>query len=175
MKFLINISAFYWVLFFYILDNQVFILKYFYLDRLLSYTFYLLIGIFLGLFSLKKAIKNTKNLTEDNLTIKKIYPIYTALMPVYLSIIIISFSLNSIEISNAIATVILLIGIFIFFQMSNIGYINPIWYLKGYRIYKIDNEESIYILIIHKNDFYKSIKKIDGLIRIDEYTFIKKR
>ena len=175
MKFLINISAFYGVLFFYILDNQVFILKYFYLDRLLSYTFYLLIGIFLGLFSLKKAIKNTKNLTEDNLTIKKIYPIYTGLMPVYLSFIIISFSLNSIEISNAIATIILFIGIFIFFQMSNIGYINPIWYLKGYRIYKIDNEESIYILIIHKNDFYKSIKKIDGLIRIDEYTFIKKR
>ena len=175
MKFLINISAFYWVLFFYILDNQVFILKYFYLDRLWSYTFYLLIGIFLGLFSLKKAIKNTKNFTEDNLTIKKIYPIYTELMPVYLSIIIISFSLNSIEISNAIATVILLIGIFIFFQMSNIGYINPIWYLKGYRIFKIDNEESIYILIIHKNDFYKSIKKIDGLIRIDEYIFIKKR
>lgn len=175
MKFLINISAFYWVLFFYILDNQVFILKYFYLDRLWSYTFYLLIGIFLGLFSLKKAIKNTKNFTEDNLTIKKIYPIYTELMPVYLSIIIISFSLNSIEISNAIATVILLIGIFIFFQMSNIGYINPIWYLKGYRIFKIDNEESIYILIIHKNDFYKSIKKIDALIRIDEYIFIKKR
>ena len=175
MKFLINISAFYWVLFFYILDNQVFILKYFYLDRLWSYTFYLLIGIFLGLFSLKKAIKNTKNFTEDNLTIKKIYPIYTELMPVYLSIIIISFSLNSIEISNAIATIILFIGIFIFFQMSNIGYINPIWYLKGYRIYKIDNEESIYILIIHKNDFYKSIKKIDALIRIDEYIFIKKR
>lgn len=175
MKFLINMSAFYWVLFFYILDNQVFILKYFYLDRVLSYTFYLLIGILLGLFSLKKAIKNTKNLTEDNLTIKKIYPIYTELMPVYLSIIIISFSLNSIEISNAIATIILLIGIFIFFQMSNIGYINPIWYLKGYRIYKIDNEESIYILIIHKNDFYKSIKKIDGLIRVDEYIFIKKR
>ena len=59
--------------------------------------------------------------------------------------------------------------------MSNIGYINPIWYLKGYRIFKIDNEESIYILIIHKNDFYKSIKKIDALIRIDEYIFIKKR
>jgi hypothetical protein len=175
MKFFINISAFYWVLFFYILDNQVFILKYFYLDRLLSYIFYLLIGILLGWFSLKVAIKNTKNHTEDNLTIKKIYPIYTELMPVYLSIIIIAFSLNSIEISNAIATVILLIGIFIFFQMSNIGYINPIWYLKGYRIYKIDNEESIYILIIHKNDFYKSIKRIDGLIRIDEYIFIKKR
>jgi hypothetical protein len=175
MKFFINISAFYWVLFFYILDNQVFILKYFYLDRLLSYIFYLLIGILLGWFSLKVAIKNTKNHTEDNLTIKKIYPIYTELMPVYLSIIIIAFSLNSIEISNAIATVILLIGIFIFFQMSNIGYINPIWYLKGYRIYKIDNEESIYILIIHKNDFYKNIKKIDALIRIDEYIFIKKR
>ncbi len=175
MKFLINISAFYWVLFFYILDNQVFILKYFYLDRLLSYTFYLLIGILLGLYSLKKAIKNTENHTEDNLTIKKIYPIYTELMPVYLSIIIISFSINSIEISNAIATIILFIGIFIFFQMSNIGYINPIWYLKGYRIYKIDNEESIYILIIHKDDFYKSIEKIDDLVRIDEYTFIKKR
>lgn len=124
---------------------------------------------------MKVVIKNTKNNIEDNLTIGKIYPVYTELMPVYLSIIIIAFSLNSIQDSNTISTLILFIGIFIFFTMSNIGYINPIWYLIGYRIYKIDNEESTYILIIHKDDFYKSIEKIDDLVRIDEYIFIKKR
>lgn len=175
MKFFINIAAFYWVLFFYILDNQVFILKYYYLDMVLSFFMYFIIGIILGLISLFITIRNTKNKQEDNIEINKMYPIYTELIPVYLSIVMIATSLNTFDSTNDIATIIIFIAIFIFFKMSNIGYINPVWYLIGYRIFKIDNEKAIYILIIHKNDTLKGLKQIKNINRIDEYTFIKKR
>ncbi|RXJ64603.1 hypothetical protein [Halarcobacter anaerophilus] len=148
----------------------------YYIDRILSIFILLLIGVILGWGSLKVIINHTDSDTENSLKVKKIYPIYTELMPVFLSIIVIAFSLNNfIEIDDLTTVSSLFFGIFLLFSISNIGYLNPIWFLLGYRIYKVDNDKAIYTLIAHKNKNYKSIDKIGNVKKVDEFVFIKRK
>jgi fatty-acid desaturase len=120
-------------------------------------------------------IKQSNKKTSDNLEVEKIYPVYTEYMPIYLAIAVIAFELNNfIDISNSFTIVILFIAVFIIFSISNIGYLNPIWYFLGYRIYKIENTKANYIFIALKKDDYKSKDNIDDIIKIDEFVFIKR-
>jgi len=174
MKLLINISSFYWILFVYFIHNEIFILDSCTYDRYASSVFYLLIGLLLGYWSLKHMIKKSSKKSSDNLTVEKIYPVYTEYMPIYLAVAVIAFELNNfVDITNNFTVIILFVSVFILFSISNIGYLNPVWYLLGYRIFKIENTKANYILIAHKNDDYKSIDNIDNLKRVDEFVFLK--
>lgn len=175
MKLLMNIASFYWIICFYLIHNKI-ILDAYYVDRLVSIFILVAIGIILGWRSLKVAIKKSSNDTDNSLKIKKIYPIYTELMPVFLAIIVIAFELNNfVEIDDFTTVLSIFFGIFLLFSISNIGYLNPVWFLLGYRIYKVDNDKAIYILIAHKSKNYKSVDSIENIKKIDEFVFIKRK
>jgi hypothetical protein len=175
MKLLMNIASFYWIIVFYLIHNKI-MLDAYYADRVLSILVLIVIGVILGWLSLKVAIKQSENDTNNSLKIKKIYPIYTESMPVFLAIIVIAFELNNfVEIQDITTVSSLFFGIFLLFSMSNIGYLNPVWYFLGYRIFKVDNDKAIYILIAHNNKDYKSIEKIDDIKKVDEFVFIKRK
>jgi len=175
-KILANISSFYWILFFYFLHNQYFILDYCKNDKYASVILYLLFGLLLGWYSLTYMIKKSYEKTKDDLSIEKIYPVYTEYMPIYLAIIVIAFELNNFpDIQSQFTISLIFFLIYILFHISNIGYLNPIWYFIGYRVYKIENKQSNYIFIAHKNINYKSEIRISDIRKVDEFTFIKKK
>ena len=94
-------------------------------------------------------------------------------MPIYLAIIVIAFELNNfVDIQNPFTVYLLFILIFILFYISNIEYLNPVWYFLGYRVYKIENKKANYILIAYKKRNYKGIDAIKKIKKIDEFTFI---
>lgn len=176
MKLLVNISSFYWIIFFYYLHNELFILNSCEQDRYMSTILYLLFGFILSYSSLKYMIYTSYKQSSDNLNIEKIHPVYTEYMPIYLAIAVIAFELNNVvDISNSFTVIILFFSIFILFSISNIGYLNPVWFFLGYRIYKIENTKANYIFISHKNKDNKSITKLDGLKKVDEFVFIKRK
>jgi len=174
VKLIINLSSFYWILFFYFIQNEIFILDSCTIDRYISTLFYLLIGFLVGYWSLNKMIKKASDISVDNLNVEKIYPVYTEYMPIFLAIVVIAFELNNfVDMINSFTVAVLLLSVFILFSISNIGYLNPVWYFFGYRIFKIENTKANYILIAYKNDDYKSINNIDNLKRVDEFVFLK--
>ena len=108
--------------------------------------------------------------------IGKIFPIYREYMPIYLAIIVIALSIkNFIDVDSIFPIYLIFLLIYILFHMSNIGYLNPIWYLFGYRIYKIENEKATYVFIAHKCVDYKSAQTINDIRKIDEFTFIRRK
>lgn len=116
MKLLVNISSFYWIIFLYFLHNQYFIFSENNIQKCLSIFIYSILGLVLGYLSLTLTIWKTYKKTNDNLIIEKIYPIYREYMPVYLAIIVISFSINNfIEIENIFTIVLIFMLIFIYF------------------------------------------------------------
>lgn len=175
-KLLANISSFYWILCFYFLHNQYFILDSEINGRYISVIFYLFVGLFLGWYSLKYMVEKSYEKTKDDLSIEKIYPIYTEYMPIYLAIIVIAFELNNFtDIQSQFTIPLIFFLIYILFHISHIGYLNPVWYFLGYRVYKVENEKANYIFIAHKNINYKSNVEIDDIRKVDEFTFIKKK
>ncbi len=176
MKLLVNISSFYWILFFYLIHNEYFLLSNADNDKYFSVVLYLCIGFIFGIVALKHTVKKSYQQTSDDLVVEKIYPIYTEYMPIYLAIIVIAFELNNfIDIDNKFTISIIFLSIYILFHISNIGYLNPVWYLLGYRIYKVENKKANYIFIAYKNIDYKSKNNISDIRKIDEFTFIKRK
>lgn len=176
MKLLVNIASFYWIFFVYFLQNQYFIFDSCESDKYLSVILYIIIGILLGFLSLFFLVRQSYKKTSDNLVINKIFPIYREYMPIYLSIVVIALSIKSfVNLENVFSIYIIFLLIYIFFHMSNIGYLNPAWHWFGYRIYKIENEKSTYVFIAYKNKDYKSKTNIENIRKIDEHTFIKRK
>lgn len=176
MKLLVNLSSFYWILFFYFIHNEYFLLPSADNDKYLSVLIYLTIGFIFGWVSLKFTLSKIYKQTSDDLKVEKIFPIYTEYMPIYLAIIVIAFELNNfVEIENQFTVPVIFLSIYILFHISNIGYLNPVWYLLGYRIFKVENTKANYIFIAYKNKDYKSKTNIDDIRKIDEFTFIKRK
>ncbi len=169
-KFFISAVAFYWMIILYLLHNSIYVLENKYITTIL----YIFFGLTISAYSLYKLLLLTKHKNPVNLTIEKINPAYTEFMPIFLAIIVIAFELNSLGNDNFSIICISLL-IYLLFHMSNIAYINPAWFLFGYRVYKIEKDSANYILIMHRSENYKSIKTIDNIYKIDEYTFIKRK
>ncbi len=168
LKFLINIVAFYWMIILYLMQNSIYI-NY---DKYFMTVVYFVFGLIISAYSLYKLILTTEEKESVSLKIAKINPAYTEYMPIYLAITVIAFELNPLG-KDTFSIVIINIFIYMLFYISNIAYMNPAWFLFGYRVYKIEKDSANYILIIHKNENYKSIEKVDKIYKIDEYTFIK--
>lgn len=165
--FLVNISSFSWVTFIYLLHNQIFILS-----PLYSIIIYLLTILIVSYLSLKILDSFLRNKTKDTLEVGSSSPIYRDYMPTYLGVCVMSLSLSN-YISNNYD---LMTGIFIFvvFCISDIGYLNPAWFLFGKRVYKINNKKGSYIFICKSKEKFKNISSIDRVIKLTEYVFIKK-
>ncbi|MBK2356585.1 hypothetical protein [Francisella hispaniensis] len=166
--FLVNISSFSWVAFIYLLHNQIFILSPSY-----SIIVYLLIILIVSFLSLKLLDSILQDKTEDTLEVDSSSPIYRDYMPTYLGVCVMSLSLSGYTSNNYD----LMIGLFIFivFCISDIGYLNPAWFLFGKRVYKINNKKGSYIFICKSREKFKSISSIDSVIKLTEYVFIKKK
>lgn len=189
MKFFVNLASFSWVVFLYLLQNRIFLFESLDLNGvfklegwpvlsqdIVNTAFYLLVCIALGcigLFWLRRVVDKK---TTDNLQVEKIYPVYTEYMPIYLAICVIAFELNSViepSTENLFTTLVISLFIFIVFYISNIAYLNPVWYVLGKRVYKVEREKGNYIVIMDKSENYKSIDKIDSIVKVDEYVFMK--
>jgi hypothetical protein len=163
---------------FYLIHNEIYFITVFEKNKLFTIIIYLLIGLIMGWFSLEFALEKSESITKDTFKIKKIYPVYTELMPVFLAIVVIAFELNEyVDLDKSFTVLVLFVGILVLYSMSNIGYINPVWYFFGYRVYKVDNDGAIYVFIAHKNENYKSITsiKVNNVKKIDEFIFIKRK
>lgn len=174
IKFIMNIASFSWIVVLYLIQNEIFIISDCVNGRYLSSIIYILTSFSLSYLSLLVLkILNTK--IDDDLIIEKIYPVYSEYMPVYLAICVVAFELNSyVEVENSFTVLLISAFVFILFYISNISYLNPLWYLLGKRIYKIENEEGNYIVMMNKTEHSKNIKIIKNIVKIDEYHFIKK-
>jgi hypothetical protein len=172
----INLVSFYWMLVLYLLHNELFIFSGALYDRYISVIIYFSIGLLISKYCLSNILQETKSKKPVNLIIQKINPAYTEYMPIYLAISVIAFELDKYDNwNNNFSVVIIAIFIFLLFKISNIAYLNPAWYLFGYRVYRIEKDKANYIVIMNKNENYKSISNIEDLYKIDEYTFIQRK
>jgi len=169
IKIFINSVAFYWVMFFYLINNSIYIFE----NKYIATSIYIVFGFVISAYSLYKLHLVTQKNESVNLKIEKINPAYTEYMPIFLATAVIALDLNSLG-SDNFSIIVLSIFIYLLFYMSNIAYINPAWFLFGYRIYKIEKGSANYLLIMHRNENYKSIKYINNIYKVDEYTFLKK-
>ncbi len=173
IKFFIDISSFSWVIFLYFLNNNIFIFKTTVICKLISVGVYVFICSFLSYISLVMLNYFVKR-TKQTFKVEKIYPIYSDGMPVYLSICVIAFELNDyINFNESFTVIFALVFIFIIFLMSNIGYLNPFWFGMGKRIYKVENQQGNYIVVLGKGDISKGITSLDSLVKFNEYILIK--
>lgn len=170
---MINFASFYWVCVIYLLHIQYSIFSNGTIwEDILSY---IALGFIIGCFSLWCLVKSSNKKVEYNLKLQKIFPIYRESMPIYLAIVVIALGIKDFtQVQNIYTIISIFIFIYILFHISNIGYLNPVWYILGYKVYKIENNEAIYVLIT-KNKGYKNIPEIEKLKKIDEFTFIESR
>jgi hypothetical protein len=154
----------------YLIHNSIYVLE----NKYLAVVIYIIFGFIISAYSLYKLILVTYEKESVRLKIEKINPAYTEYMPIFLAIAVIAFELNSFGTDN-FSIMIISIFIYLLFYMSNIAYINPAWFLFGYRVYKIEKDSADYVLIMHKNENYKSIKNVKNIYKVDEYTFIKRK
>ncbi|ABK81913.1 hypothetical protein CFF8240_0987 [Campylobacter fetus subsp. fetus 82-40] len=121
----------------------------------------------------------SKKSTRDNLKFIKIYPVYSEYVASYFAVCVVTFSMsflthtNSIVETSLIGKIIIVLFLFYIFHINNIGYLNPFLYLIGKRVYKVESENSNFIIIADKINELKNTMKIDSLIKIDENTFYK--
>ncbi|EKR8030777.1 TPA: hypothetical protein RPV56_001373 [Campylobacter fetus subsp. venerealis] len=100
-------------------------------------------------------------------------------MASYFAVCVVTFSMsflthtNSIVETSLIGKIIIVLFLFYIFHINNIGYLNPFLYLIGKRVYKVESENSNFIIIADKINELKNTMKIDSLIKIDENTFYK--
>jgi hypothetical protein len=99
-------------------------------------------------------------------------------MPIYLAICVIALELNNIADLNEnyyLSVSIVTFFAFLIFHMSNIAYLNPVWYFMGKRIYRIESDSANHILIIDKKVSIKASQSIDDIIKIDEFVHYKRK
>ncbi len=178
-KLFLSISSFSWVIYLYLLQKNIWLFDFSnkYLSKdIFNIAVYGIICMVIGILSVRITIWSTKKQSDNNLTINKIHPIYSEYMPIYLTICVIVLGLNDIVSKPDSFTSTICISVFIFlaFYISNIAYLNPVWYLYGKRVYKVENSKGNYILILNKKDNYKSISNIENIAKVSEYVFMKK-
>ncbi|OIR25600.1 hypothetical protein [Bathymodiolus thermophilus thioautotrophic gill symbiont] len=176
MKFALSMASFSWVIFLYLIHNEINVIHIEYLSDyigIVNIFIFILICIVSGYLSLIFINKNALKSTKDELKISKIYPVYTDYMPIYLAICVIAFELNKITANNFVTILIITSFVFMVFHISNVFYLNPVWYVCGKRILKVENEKGNYIVIASKSDDYKAMVNIKKLKKIDEYVFYK--
>lgn len=184
MKLFVHINSFLWIVFLYILNNKIFILKIEYSFEYKEYIFdvskynefinialYIIIIFIMSLISVY-LLRNFANVSKElTISIKKINPIYREYLPVFLAIIIIALSLKNIQEYNIVFFNSIFIFLFVLFYMTKIGFLNPFYYILGIRIYKVETDKSEYILISNEKD-YKYLSQQTKLKKIDEELLI---
>ena len=174
LKVLVTMLSFFWVILLYFINKSHFSYSSWIEFRNYCTTHLIIISILLVWFILSiifyRWLTNMYNwLSADNITVTKIYPVYTEYMPSYLGIIFVALSINT---STTTLSIILLAFLFILFYMCNIAFLNPIAYVLGWRMYKIETDFTNFLLLSKRKNI-KLIKSTTiGIKKLNEYLFI---
>lgn len=174
-KFVLNLISFIWIIVLFFFTNDAYIfnkLNHLHNNAIVVKICFLIVVIILEfmlikLFDYWMSIKG--NIGVGIVPIK-IYPIYTEQVASYFSFCAVAFSLSFFERTDYFNTIFILIFLFFVFHINNIGYLNPIFYLIGKRVYKIETEKTNCILITTCKNL-KGVQELNGLVGIDEYTY----
>lgn len=107
------------------------------------------------------------------MSIKKIKPAEWIFLPVYIWLfaVALSFSENKLNIE----TIFLIILLFIFWlKLEATSYFNPFWLFIGFHYYEVESSNNIVFILITKEKGLKHGKELNNLIRINDFTFLKK-
>jgi len=179
--------SFLWVIIIYLLNNNKFLVNSdlfqynTYQNIIILTNIYIYIAIILNgsiicywLLIGKLSKKIFSSTLEEN-EINKITPIYKEYIPVFLSIVIISLSLHEKYCLSVLITIFLFL--FVFFHMSKISFLNPIFYILGIRVYKLETTKTEYILISNERDYKNMVDSSIEVFKLDEeiLVYIKKK
>ncbi len=169
----LNFSTFIWVVLVYVLNNT----------NSKGFSYWWAIGIFIAalvvgfflLFWIEHSSKVSKH-EQNPIAIQKIYPIHSEQIPAFFAICVVAFSMKSYENYDCIVFLFITIFLFILFMLHNVSYLNPIWYILSYRVYRVESLGTNYIFIMKKgiyNDLYNKENKIFKIFRteIDQHTW----
>ena len=105
---------------------------------------------------------------SDTMKIKSISPIDFNIIPMYLGLFIISLNLE-----NTFGSYLILFLVFVlFFMIERNRNFNLFFLFIGYRFYQIESEGNISLFYISKEKDTKKKLEIDGLIRINNFTYL---
>lgn len=107
----------------------------------------------------------------EYINIKTYRELGNSAIPTYIGYFILFFG----DSSNLSGNVILYVSIIFLFLIykTNSFYFNPLLYMVGYNFYEIETVNNKIILLITKNKFLKIEYKIEDLIRLNNYTYLK--
>lgn len=169
---LLSFLSFLGVIYVFILSNQLTIKsEYFIITNGWYYILLFLIILLVNMIWIRLISKIWEN---DNTTIKddEINPLEAELLPVYLWLFIIALSLKWwITIENI--SLMLFVFLFWLFMWKNI-YFNPFFLILWYRFYKFKSKSNTNMILIIRRSDLKKAKKFDKLIRVNNFTFLKK-
>lgn len=169
IKLLLNLSSFSWAILLYVLDKKVF--------EISSVSFWLFVLSFVGINLLPIIVfRRCKICLSGKHEISKIYPAYSEYVPAFFTVCVVAFSLKHYLEYEFVYFIIIVCVLFWLFYMNNVGYLNPTLFLLGYVIYKIETDETEFILIMSRKREYKKIKILEfkELISLDEHTYLYK-
>lgn len=180
LKFVLSISSFSGVLFFFVVTKQDI--------PLLSLPTLPISGI--GLFLAKNAIYAVTFLFlayltlilsghvfrgGETLKVVEIKPIESVAVPTYIGMFVISIGLAQSEATPGLVSATILFALFIFWRkIEKIFYFNPIWLIFGYRFYEVRTEKGNTYTFITKRDRLKGSDNFGGLNRINNYTYFER-
>ncbi|MBX9597497.1 MAG: hypothetical protein K2X04_02840 [Burkholderiales bacterium] len=174
LKTFVTILSFFWIILLYFANNSHF--NYSSWAELINYSIkhWIIVSILLTWLVVSIIfytwLPNIYNwLSTDNIIVTKIYPVYTEYMPSYLGIIFVALSINT---STTTLSIILLAFLFILFYMCNIAFLNPIAYVLGWRMYKIETDYAGFLLLSKRKNIKLAQPTAILIKKLDEYLFI---
>ena len=164
-KFLFSLSSFSPCILFFLIKNEIVFINQF--PDFCNYLIYAL-SCFLFFFLLFTILVEYKN-KSDSIQIKSITPIDFNIIPMYLGLFIISLNLD-----NSCGSYLILALVFmLFFLVERNRSLNLFFLFLRFRFYQIEIEGQINVFYISKEKDIKEKSEEDGLIRINNFTFLK--
>ena len=139
------------------------------INILWSYVFYLATPVILALISI---LFITRFPADDTLIVdgNDIVPVEGNFLPTYIGMYVISLSLGGMG-TDTIAICLFLFVMWL--QLGSVSYFNPFISLLGYRYYSVRSIDNKTITLITNEKDLKNAERIDNLIRINNYTFLR--
>ena len=175
-KFLLSLSSFSGVLYFFVvtnLDKQISDQTIFNLNFLangyIRHGSYIVIFAFFAFITL--VITRKVFPKADSLEVREIKPIESVAVPTYIGLFVIALGLN--QIPMPVPFVILTVLFLFWTRLEKIFYFNPIWLFFGYRFYEVKSSNDNTYTLITKRDRLKGEQDFTSLRRLNNYTFLE--
>lgn len=175
-KFLLSLSSFSGVVFFYVVSNQdvPFVsapwggLVGEDMNLILKNIAY--VAGFLGLSYISLLVTPKVFKGGESMTVTELKPIESVAIPTYIGMFVIAIGIDS-----SLSGGIILLALFLFWlRIEKIFYFNPVWLIFGYRFYEVKTIKDNTFTFITKRDRLKGGHEFKKLYRINNYTFFER-